>query len=283
MNEFSKGNINRRRGPAPSSTFPAKLFQILSNSQLSDIITWMPHGRSWRVLQPKVFSEVVSPKYFTHQSKYASFMRQVNGWGFKRITRGPDRNSYYHELFVRDDPELAWSMSRKGSSSAKDSGGKDGADKEPNFSEMKRLANSPTLTGSGANNPSRIPSQPYPLSATGASSHDDHDGHGHFYDSNYNLTHGCTIGPHHYASLQSFGAEPQHYDMHGYLLNRNHDLTHGGAIDPRQHVPPQSPVAEPQYTFHSYSGGVPNNQAPGEHIPEEYSKHHLAYYAAPSE
>ena len=107
--------------------------------------------------------------------------------------------------------------------------------------------------------------------------------HSFFYDSNYNLTHGCTIGPHHYAPLKSLGAEPQHYGMHRYLLNRNHDLTHSGAIDPRQHVPPQSPDAEPQYTFHSYFGGLPNNQAPGEHIPEEYSNYHPAYYAAPSE
>eukprot|EP00555_Chaetoceros_dichaeta_P004808 CAMPEP_0198255386 /NCGR_PEP_ID=MMETSP1447-20131203/5520_1 /TAXON_ID=420782 /ORGANISM="Chaetoceros dichaeta, Strain CCMP1751" /LENGTH=147 /DNA_ID=CAMNT_0043941745 /DNA_START=91 /DNA_END=531 /DNA_ORIENTATION=+ len=136
MKDQPKWNNNRRRGPNPSSTFPAKLFKILSNQEFTDIITWMPHGRSWRVLQPKVFTEVVSTKYFSHQSKYASFMRQVNGWGFKRITRGPDRNSYYHELFVRDNPELACTMSRRGSSSSKNSGGKDETDKEPNFYEM---------------------------------------------------------------------------------------------------------------------------------------------------
>jgi hypothetical protein len=39
-------------------------------------------------------------------------MRQVNGWGFKRIVSGNDHNSYYHELFVRDFPHLCLKMKR---------------------------------------------------------------------------------------------------------------------------------------------------------------------------
>jgi HSF-type DNA-binding len=48
---------------------------------------------------------------FRH-AKYASFMRQVNGWGFKRVVTGSDHNSYYHELFVRDNPQLLLQMKR---------------------------------------------------------------------------------------------------------------------------------------------------------------------------
>ena len=44
--------------------------------------------------------------------RYASFMRQVNGWGFKRIVSGNDHNSYYHELFVREYPQLCLKMKR---------------------------------------------------------------------------------------------------------------------------------------------------------------------------
>ena len=68
-----KKESSTRRGPSLSSTFPAKLHKILSIPELSHIISWMPHGRSWRVLQPKLFEEKVMPKYFAHQSKYASF------------------------------------------------------------------------------------------------------------------------------------------------------------------------------------------------------------------
>ena len=57
--------------------FPVKLHRILSNPDYSDFISWLPHGRSWRVLKPKAFEEKIVPRYFRH-TKYASFMRQVS-------------------------------------------------------------------------------------------------------------------------------------------------------------------------------------------------------------
>jgi hypothetical protein len=78
-------------------TFPVKLHMILSNPDFEDIIAWLPHGRSWRILQQKAFEEKIIPLYFRH-GRYSSFARQVNGWGFRRITHGSDYNSYYHEV-----------------------------------------------------------------------------------------------------------------------------------------------------------------------------------------
>ena len=40
------------------------------------------------------------------------FIFQVNGWGFKRITEGPDLNAYYHESFLRGLPEMVAEMRR---------------------------------------------------------------------------------------------------------------------------------------------------------------------------
>ena len=77
--------------------FSVKLHMILSNPDFEDIIGWLPHGRSWRILQQKAFEEKVIPLYFRH-GRYSSFARQVNGWGFRRITHGSDYNSYYHEV-----------------------------------------------------------------------------------------------------------------------------------------------------------------------------------------
>ncbi len=65
--------------PGKEPPFPVKLHRILSNSEYSDVISWLPHGRSWRVLKPKAFEENVIPIYFRH-AKYASFMRQVSLW-----------------------------------------------------------------------------------------------------------------------------------------------------------------------------------------------------------
>ena len=59
-----------------NTAFPSKLHEILSSPDFQDLITWLPHGRAWRVLKPKVFEEKIIPKFF-RSSKYASFMRQV--------------------------------------------------------------------------------------------------------------------------------------------------------------------------------------------------------------
>jgi hypothetical protein len=66
-------------------------------------------------------------------------MRQVNGWGFKRIVSGNDHNSYYHELFLRDYPQLCLKMKRirKGD---KVSDAKDGDDKSGDGEEKSQGA-----------------------------------------------------------------------------------------------------------------------------------------------
>jgi HSF-type DNA-binding len=98
--------------PGRIPNFPAKMYAILSRKDLSDIITWLPHGRSWKVLKPREFEVKVIPTYFEH-SKFSSFIRQANGWGFRRIiSKGADRNSYYHELFLRGKPHLIKLMRR---------------------------------------------------------------------------------------------------------------------------------------------------------------------------
>ena len=63
--------------------FPARLHAMLSDENFSHIISWMPHGRAWKVIDKDLLVEEVIPKFFG-QSKYASFTRQLSGWGFKR-------------------------------------------------------------------------------------------------------------------------------------------------------------------------------------------------------
>mmetsp|Transcript_34804 Transcript_34804/g.73437 ORF Transcript_34804/g.73437 Transcript_34804/m.73437 type:complete len:289 (-) Transcript_34804:195-1061(-) len=92
--------------------FPGKLLEVLDRSDLDDIIDWMPHGRSFIVKKPKLFTTNVLPRFFK-QTKFLSFTRQLNLWGFKRITRGVDAGAYYHELFLRGRPYLAMRMRRQ--------------------------------------------------------------------------------------------------------------------------------------------------------------------------
>ena len=89
-----------RRNSVNKATFPTTLFDIVADPELDHIIKWMPHGRSWRLVDVDKFNEQVLSSYFK-QSKYTSFIRQVNGWGFRRVQSGPEINTYYHELFLR--------------------------------------------------------------------------------------------------------------------------------------------------------------------------------------
>jgi HSF-type DNA-binding len=59
------------------ASFPLKLHEILCSPEYQEMIAWLPHGKSWRILKPSAFENVVIPLHFRH-SKYASFMRQVS-------------------------------------------------------------------------------------------------------------------------------------------------------------------------------------------------------------
>ena len=107
----------KRKGPSESFIFPTKLYDILSSQDLSDAIAWLPHGRSWRILNKKSF-EMILQKYFNH-SNISSFVRQVNGWGFRRIRIGPDKHSYYNELFLRGKKHMIQFISRDSLSKSK--------------------------------------------------------------------------------------------------------------------------------------------------------------------
>ncbi|KAL3775995.1 hypothetical protein HJC23_006772 [Cyclotella cryptica] len=97
--------------PGHVPCFPAKMHAILSNPELHDIIAWDEHGRSFRILKTRQFECDVLPRYFEH-SKLSSFVRQANGWGFRRFSQGHDRNSYYNEYFLRSMPWLVKKMRR---------------------------------------------------------------------------------------------------------------------------------------------------------------------------
>lgn len=94
-----------------SLSFPLKLHVVISQEESKDIIEWLPHGRSWHIIHMTFFKERILPLFFGNL-KYRSFIRQVNGYGFQRLSQGRDRNCYFHELFLRGMPHLTRNMAR---------------------------------------------------------------------------------------------------------------------------------------------------------------------------
>ena len=94
--------------------FPSKLqtlLRIVEKHDLDHIVSWQPHGRSFLIHDTNKFEDVIMRKYF-NKAQIASFRRQLNLYNFKRITRGPDAGSYYHEGFLRGRPVLACRIQR---------------------------------------------------------------------------------------------------------------------------------------------------------------------------
>lgn len=101
-------------GKGYNTAFPIKLHEVLSEVAKDcrdDIMSWQPHGRSFKIHKHQEFIDLVLPQYFV-MTKKSSFLRQLNLYGFNRISVGADKGAYYHELFLRSMRFLCRRMTR---------------------------------------------------------------------------------------------------------------------------------------------------------------------------
>ena len=133
-----------------TTPFPLKLHEMLERLDqdgYAHVVSWQPHGRCFVVHKPKEFVELL-PTYFK-LSKLASFQRQLNLYGFQRLTRGQDRGGYYHELFLKGRVFLAHSIQRikvKGTGVR----ARSNPEQEPNFWAMPWVEGRSTTTSFAA-------------------------------------------------------------------------------------------------------------------------------------
>jgi hypothetical protein len=100
--------------------FPWKLHDMLDNAAadgFEDVVSWQENGRSFRVHKPPRFVEAVMAIYFK-QTKYKSFQRQLNLYGFTRINEGPAKGGYRHKYFARGQRSLCQLISRSSTGDA---------------------------------------------------------------------------------------------------------------------------------------------------------------------
>jgi hypothetical protein len=78
----------------------------------SDIISWMPDGKSFKIHvdgsndedDEKAFVAILKETF--NQTRFKSFLRQLQLYGFERTYKGPRRGECKHGMFVRGRREL---------------------------------------------------------------------------------------------------------------------------------------------------------------------------------
>ncbi|GKY97796.1 hypothetical protein MPSEU_000737700 [Mayamaea pseudoterrestris] len=113
--------------------------EILDTPEYGKVISWLPHGRSFVIYSKTALESKILPTHFHKQSKYSSFTRKLNRWGFSRIVRGPEMGAYFHPYFRRGEHRLAVQMSCHNSS-------KDDCVKDVDASSPPRVAMFPSTS-----------------------------------------------------------------------------------------------------------------------------------------
>lgn len=99
-------------------TFPFKLYRVLADAEKDGnegIISFCSQGRAFFILRPEEFTKKIMPKYFT-TTRMASFQRQLNIYGFRRIKEGHNKGAYFHEFFIKGKKALCLKIKRHKSS-----------------------------------------------------------------------------------------------------------------------------------------------------------------------
>ena len=102
----SQEHCVKRKGKY-KEVFPQKLFKLLKQSEssgYSHVISWLPHGRAFRIHDENLFEQHY---LLNKESKLESFKRQLYVYGFRKIKKGnTDSGSYFHDQFIRGQEDL---------------------------------------------------------------------------------------------------------------------------------------------------------------------------------
>lgn len=117
MSSSKRSNkLSKRREGEDVPIFLRKTYEMI-NTCNPEMATWSEDGTSFVVKDPDRFASEEIPRFFKH-NKFASFVRQLNFYGFRKIKTDPirirdqenDTEAKYwrfrHERFLRGRPEL---------------------------------------------------------------------------------------------------------------------------------------------------------------------------------
>jgi hypothetical protein len=106
--ELVRENPKKLRGKVPED-----LREILNEVGNQRIISWLPHGKAFKIHNRTEFIEKILPQYYK-STKFSYFADIIRCWGFVRLKQSKrDKGAYYHKLFVRDNPRLTTHLPRQ--------------------------------------------------------------------------------------------------------------------------------------------------------------------------
>ncbi|CAD8101160.1 unnamed protein product [Paramecium primaurelia] len=104
--------MSKSRSQSSIPAFLQKTYDILENPQLQDIVGWNEDGSGFLVKNVIAFQDQVLPMYFKHRN-FASFVRQMNMYGFHKSRSDLKENEFIHPHFKKDQKNLLKKIKRK--------------------------------------------------------------------------------------------------------------------------------------------------------------------------
>ncbi|GAA5958884.1 hypothetical protein JCM21900_002267 [Sporobolomyces salmonicolor] len=103
------------------AAFVYKVYDMLENPAVQALISFSEDGKAFEVHNIVDFSAEVLPKYFKH-SNFSSFVRQLNMYGFRKVSKGPRPPKeadllnweFRHPIFERGRRDLLYTIKRRG-------------------------------------------------------------------------------------------------------------------------------------------------------------------------
>ena len=114
----SSGSDKRKKDSAIEQPLFLRKAYAMINSCAPELGGWSAAGNSFVVHNPDDFAEQVVPTFYRH-SNWASFVRQLNFYGFRKIKTEVYLNSevppweFAHPCFLRGRPDLLSDIVRK--------------------------------------------------------------------------------------------------------------------------------------------------------------------------
>merc|ERR1719191_620396 len=92
--------------------FVRKIFQLVSDENTNSIISWNDDGKNFTIWNAHAFQKQILPQYFKH-SNLCSFIRQLNTYGFHKVSSPSENLQFSHPSFRKDCKHLLQNIIRK--------------------------------------------------------------------------------------------------------------------------------------------------------------------------